>query len=84
MDVTNNLITYQFCRVPFGLICNPFLLAATIKFHLQKEGTPLALHILKNIYVDNILKGVDSHSEICGVYKEAKSFFGKAAMNLRE
>ena len=84
MDVTNNLVTYQFCRVPFGLICSPFLLAATIKFHLQKEGIPLALHILKNIYVDNVLIGVDSHSEICGVYKEAKSIFGKAAMNLHE
>ena len=83
LDASNNLITYRFCRVPFGLICSPFLLAATIKFHLQKKGTPLALHILKNIYVDNVLIGVDSHSEICGVYKEAKLIFGKAAMNLR-
>ena len=66
------------------MICSPFLLAVTIKFHLQKEGTPLVVHILKNIYVDNVLIGVDSHSGICGVYKEAKSIFGKAAMNLRE
>ena len=30
------------------------LLAATIKFHLQKEELPLALQIsLNNIYVDN-------------------------------
>ena len=84
LDVTNYLITYRFYRVPFGLICSSFLLAATIKFHLQKEGTPLVLHILKNIYVDNVLIGVDSHSEICGVYKQAKSIFGKTAMNLRE
>ena len=64
------------------MICSPFLLAAIIKFHLQKEGTPLALHILKNIYVYNVIISVYSHSEICGVYKEAKSIFGKAAMNL--
>ena len=51
---------FRFCRVPFGLICSPFLLVATIKFHLQREGTPLALHILHNIYVDNVLIGVDS------------------------
>ena len=84
LDIKNNLITYRFCRVPFGLICSLFLLAATIKFHLQKEGTPLALHILKNIYVDNILIGVDSSTEIRGVYEEANSIFKRAAMNLRE
>ena len=49
LDTKDNLITYRFCRVPFGLICSPFLLSAAIKFHLQKEGTPLALHILRNI-----------------------------------
>ena len=65
------------------MICSPFLLAA-IKFHLQKEGTPLALHILKNIYMDKVLIRVDSHSKIWSVYKEAKSIFRKAAMNLHE
>ena len=87
LDIKSNLITYRFCRVPFGLICiaSPFLLAATIKFHLQKEGTPLALHILmKNIYVDNVLIGIDSSTEIRDVYEEAKSIFRRAAMNLRE
>ena len=34
--------------------------------------------------MDNVVIGVDSHSEICGVYKEAKSIFGKAAMNLSQ
>ena len=84
LDTEDNLITYRFCRVPFGLICSPFLLSATIKFHLQKEGTPLALHILRNIYVDNVIIGINSISEICGVYKEAKPIFERAAMNLRE
>ena len=28
--------------------------------------------------------GINSISEICGVYKEAKSIFERAAMNLRE
>ena len=59
-------------------------MSAAIKFHLQKEGTPLALHILRNIYVDNVMIGINSVSEICGAYKEAKSIFERAAMNLRE
>ena len=84
VDIKGNLLTYRFCRVPFGLVCSPFLLGATIKFHLQKEGSPLALHILRNIYVDNVLIGINSVNEICGVYEEAKSIFERAAMNLRQ
>ena len=84
LDTEDNLITYRFCGVPFGLICSPFLLGATIKFHLQKEGTPLALHILRNIYVDNVMIGINSIIEISGVYKEVKSIFKRAVMNLRE
>ena len=77
-------MVYRFCRVPFGLICSPFLLAATIKFHLQKEESSLALHILNNIYVDNPLIGVNSVSEAYKVYSKAKIIFEKASMNLRE
>ena len=84
LDVKDNLATYRFCRVPFGLICSPFLLGATIKLHLKKENTPLALHILSNIYVDNVLIGLYSDEECSGIYKEAKEMLQRAAMNLRE
>ena len=61
-DLTNldvldeNLDTYRFCRVPFGIICSPFLLAGTIKYHLKQIGTSVALKISDNIYVDTLLK----------------------------
>ena len=51
-----NLDTYRFCRVPFGIICSPFLLAGTIKYHLKQIGTSVALKISDNIYVDTLLK----------------------------
>ena len=68
----------------FGLKRSPFLLAATIKFHLQKEKSPLTLCILNNIYVNNVLIGVDSASQAYRAYHEAKRIFKKASMNLRE
>jgi len=45
----DNITAYQFCRVPFGLICSPFLLSATLGHHLLKESTPFALNIMHNI-----------------------------------
>ena len=65
-----NVLVYHFCRVPFGLVCSPFLLGATLKFYLQKENTPLALNILKNKYVNNVLMGAGSVEESCNAFGE--------------
>jgi len=80
----DNVCVYRFCRVPFGLTCSPFLLGATLKYHLQQEGTPLALNIMNNIYVDNVLVGAESSKQAYMIYQEAKAMFKKASMNLRE
>ena len=80
----SNLDTYRFCRVPFGVVCSPFLLGGTIKFHLRKVGTPLALDISNNIYVDNVSLGANSVDEAYKIYLESKEIFRKASMNLRE
>jgi len=42
VEIEDNLATYRFCRVPFGMNCSPFLLVATIKFHLKRKE----LHLL--------------------------------------
>ena len=80
----DNIEVYHFCRVPFGLTCSPFLLGATLKYHLQKEGTPLALNIMSNIYVDNVLLGAKDSKQAFEIYLEAKAIFRRASMNLRE
>jgi len=51
---------------------------------LQKENSPLALNILKSMYVDSVLIGSGSVEEACNVFREAKDTFKKAAMNLRQ
>ncbi|VDI55591.1 Hypothetical predicted protein [Mytilus galloprovincialis] len=80
----NNVQIYRFCRVPFGVISSPFLLAATIDLHLRKYNTPVATKIQDNIYVDNLLTGVNTNDELKELYTESKSIFQEASMNLRD
>ena len=61
--VEKNLSIYRFCRVPFGIICSPFLLEATLRYHLNKEGSDIAIMIRDNIYVDNLSVGASSAQE---------------------
>ena len=82
--IEGNLSVYRFCRVPFGIICSPFLLEGTLQFHLKKEGSSIAKLINDNIYVDNVCVGVNSVEEGLQFYKEAKDIFKGASMNSRE
>lgn len=80
----DNLQIYRFARVRFGVISSPFLLGATILHHLEQVGTPTAEKIMKHMYVDNLLNGVNSSKEAGELYSESKEVFQKASMNLRE
>ncbi|CAG2196347.1 unnamed protein product [Mytilus edulis] len=68
------------CRV----ISSPFLLAATLEYHLDTYKNATAANIRENIYVDNVITGVDSTENAVTLYKEAKQIFSDASMNLRE
>ena len=84
LETDNNIQTYRFCRLPFGIIASPFLLTATIDHHLQTVGTSMAENIRQNIYVDNVVTGTNSVHEALGFYSESKKIFEGAAMNLRD
>ena len=80
----DNIQEYRFCRVPFGVISSPFLLAATIENHLESYESEMAAKLKNDIYVDNLITGTDTIKEALQLYKEAKSMFSEASMNLRE
>ncbi|PFX32652.1 hypothetical protein AWC38_SpisGene2517, partial [Stylophora pistillata] len=82
--VENNVQILRFTRVPFGMISSPFLLAATIKNHLTKAGTPIAHQIADNMYVDNMITDVETSTQADELYEEAKTLFQSASMNLGE
>ena len=82
LEVENNIQAYRFCRVPFGIISSPFLLAATIDYHLKNSDSIIANNIRDNIYVDNMISGMQTASEAIEFYNVSKQLFKGAAMNL--
>ncbi|MCP3668457.1 MAG: DUF1759 domain-containing protein [Gammaproteobacteria bacterium] len=79
----DNFIIYRFTRVPFGLICSPFLLEGSIAEHLKKNGSNLALQVQQNIYVDNVLIGAENSEEAIQKRIWCKELFEDIQMNLR-
>jgi len=67
------------------MISTPFLLATRIKNYLTKAGIPIAhLQIADSMYVDHMSSGVETSTQAGEQYKEAKTLFQSASINLRE
>ncbi|OXU31774.1 hypothetical protein TSAR_006772, partial [Trichomalopsis sarcophagae] len=81
------IIVYRHCRVVFGINSSPFLLAATIKHHLQKamestrsrEERDFYAKLQASFYVDNCITSVrtieekaDFQQRTVGVMQQAK------------
>ena len=81
---SDNIQTYRFCRVPFGVISSPFLLGATIESHLENYDSEIAMKLKDDIYVDNLITGTSTPADAIHLYREAKTIFKEASMNLRE
>ncbi|MFH4984757.1 hypothetical protein AB6A40_011466, partial [Gnathostoma spinigerum] len=81
---SNNLRIFRFARVPFGVISSPFLLNATIRYHLDKEKTELREEIKRGIYVNNVFLSATDASTAVEKSQETRRIFKDARMNLRE
>ena len=64
-DEENKLIVYRFNHVCFGLTSSPFLLNATIKYHMNtlKHETEFTEKTKRDIYVDDVTSAVNSLEE---------------------
>ena len=49
--------------VLFGSVSSPFVLFATLNYHLQQYNNPTSRDIQCNLYVDNVVTGSDSESQ---------------------
>lgn len=69
----------RFERVTFGVVCSPFLLNATIKYHLSQYPEERVVSELKNnLYVDDLLTGNDSEDNLSDMIDQIYQIMKKA------
>ena len=81
---TDNLRAYRFQRVLFGATSSPFLLIATIQYHLMKVNTWIATDLINSMCMDNVVMGADSQEKAIEYYTLSRKYLKDAGMNLRE
>ncbi|GFQ70313.1 integrase catalytic domain-containing protein [Trichonephila clavata] len=78
---------YRFKRVMFGVNVSPFLLSATIKYHIEKyrEQYPAATKMLDTcLYVDDVIGGAENIYQALKLSKDADTIMKNASMTLRK
>ncbi|XP_055924888.1 uncharacterized protein LOC129956901 [Argiope bruennichi] len=78
---------YRMTRVLFGVSSSPFLLAATIKYHLKRyvDNFPDTCAILNNsLYVDDLISGRQNVEDALKTSLESFKIFKDASMILRK
>ncbi|CAL1274780.1 unnamed protein product, partial [Larinioides sclopetarius] len=78
--------TYRHRRVVFGVNCSPFLLAATLNYHLEEvpENFSDTARILKNsFYVDNCVCSLKNIDEANKFIMESQTLMSSGKFNLR-
>ena len=73
----------RFARVPFGNRGSPFLLMATIRYHLTRtEPSEVTHELLENLYMDDWLSGCDDKKRAFEMFAEAQTIMLEAGMKL--
>ena len=80
-------VVYRFCRVVFGVNCSPFLLNATLQYHLDTfvEIDSEFVRVMKrSFYVDDLVTGEKATQEAIELYDKAKTRLGLGGFKLRK
>ena len=84
---TNDVISYRFTRLPFGLTSSPFLLSATLRelATLYHERYPLASAVLdKSTYMDDFTASVEDDNNAISLYYELTALLRKIKLPLSQ
>ena len=84
VNSVDNLEAYRFCRVLFGAAPSPFLLNATIRYHLNEKDNWKTKDLTENMYIDNVVTGTNCDDKALEYYSLSRSYLQEAGMNLRQ
>ncbi len=80
-------VIYRFCRVVFGVTSSPFLLNATLEYHISnylQNDPELARRIIDSLYVDDLSTGEQSDDNAFATYLKLKEIMKIGGFNLRK
>lgn len=86
-DPASKIVVYRFCRVVFGLNASPFLLNATLRYHISKykaEDPDFVRKMLESFYVDDLVTGEKNTSDAFLLYEKSKERMASGGFRLRK
>ena len=86
-DNENEVIIYSFNRVCFGITSSPFLLGASLHYHMNslKNAEPYFVgKFIRDLYVDDLTSAVKSVEEGVRYHKFVKEAISMAAFNMHK
>ena len=83
-DAKGNLTVFRHRNVQFGPSCSPFLLFATLNFHLMVTNTKTSLKLLTEFYSDNLVTGCDTEVEALSHITSAIDILAEGKFVLRD
>ena len=84
---TPDIQVLRFTRVAFGVASSPFLLNATVKYHIEKflETKPnVALKLINCMYVNDVVCGANNENEALSLFGESRSLLSGGGFNFRK
>ena len=81
------IVVLRFTRVVFGVSSSPFLLNATLKYHVEKykdEDPEFVKRFRRSIYVDDLSSGAPESDAGYELYLKSKVRLAEAGFNLRK
>ena len=82
----NNISIYKFLRLPFGLRCSPFILAATLQTYIKTADLPQEMKnkIISSFYVDDLTASFETEEEALQFISKVTDLLEEIGMPLRK